>query len=185
MTPRRRAPERRRRALFDWRYVPVESRRSYRMACILFWSILMYGIIHRYALSLAIVTDRSMLPTMADGNHFLVNRYVYHFRRPARGEIVVVRAPGDETRYVKRVVALGGEELRIHAGRVYVNGRRLSEPYALGWTFPEFGPVVLAPERYFVMGDNREESFDSRQFGAVAREAIEGKIEPGRLFAFD
>ena len=172
------------RALFDWRYVPVESRRSYRLAFILFWSVLLCLLFQRYAISLGIITDRSMLPTMADGNYFLVNRYIYHLRHPARGEVVVVRIPGEQELYVKRVIAQAGERLWIHQGRVYVNGRLLQEPYADGWTFPDYGPLQLGDQQYFVMGDNRQESFDSRHFGAISRDEIEGKIRPGRLFAF-
>ena len=174
-----------RRAAFDRRYVREESRRAYRLACILFWSILLYFVCQRYVVSLGIVAERSMLPLLSEGEYFLVNKYIYHFVRPQRGDVVVLRrnaATSDQ--YVKRVIGLEGEVLRITSGRVYVNGRLLAEPYVLGGTFPDFGPYRIPVGSYFVMGDNREQSEDSRWFGSVALREIEGKIKPGQLFTF-
>ena len=174
-----------RRTLFDRRYIREESRRAYRMACILFWSILMYFFCERYVVSLGIVAERSMLPLLADGEYVLVNKYIYYFIPPQRGDIIVLR-PDSFTaeRYVKRIIALGGDMLRIESGRVYINGQLLREPYVLGWTFPDCGPYRIPVGSYFVMGDNREQSEDSRWFGSVALREIEGKIKPGQLFAF-
>ena len=171
-----------RRALFDWHFVPVESRRAHRLACILFWSILLYFGCQRYVVSLGVVAERSMLPTLTEESYFLVNKYIYHFVRPRRGDIVVLRSKTYEE-YVKRVIALEGETLLITAGRVYINGRELREPYVRGTTFPDRGPLRVEKDSYFVMGDNREESFDSRQFGSVLLKDIEGKITPGQLFS--
>lgn len=172
-----------RRAPFDWHFVPEESRRAYRLACILFWSLLLYFVCQRHVVSLGVVTERSMLPTLSDGSYFLVNKYIYHFVRPARGEIIVLRSKTYEE-YVKRVIALEGETLLMTGGDVYVNGRKLWEPYVEGRTFPEVGPIRVEKGSYFVMGDNREESFDSRAFGSVLLKDIEGKITPGQLFSF-
>ena len=172
-----------RRALFDWRYVREESRRAYRMACILFWSVLMFFFCQRYVVGMGVIAERSMLPTLSDGSYFLVNKYIYHVTRPKRREIVVLRRGAYETEeYVKRVIGLSGETLRLHAGRVYINGRLLDEPYAVGPTYPEFGPYRIEPGRYFLMGDNRAVSEDSRAFGTVPLRDIEGKISPGELF---
>ena len=174
-----------RRTLFDRRYVREESRRAYRLACILFWSLLLYFFCQRYVVSLGIVAERSMLPLLSEGEYFLVNKYIYHFVHPQRGDIVVLRrtsAAPDE--YVKRVIGLEGELLLITSGRVYINGRLLTEPYVLGGTFPDVGPYRIAQGSYFVMGDNREQSEDSRQFGSIVLRDIQGKIKPGQLFAF-
>ena len=171
--------------LFDLRFVPIESRRSYRMACLLFWSILLTFFFMHDVISVGIVTDRSMLPLLSDGEYFLVNRYLYHFTHPKRGDIIVLhRWIGDPDRYVKRVIGLEGETLLIHAGHVYVNGHQLEEPYILGSTFPEMGPLKLSKGAYFVMGDNRVESLDSRYFGPVKLSDIEGRVKPGELFSF-
>ena len=176
-------PARKRRALFDWHFVPIEGRRAYRMACILFWSIVLYFVFQRYLVSFGVVAEQSMFPTLSDGSYFFVNRYIYHFVRPARGEIVILRSKTYEE-YVKRVIALEGDTLLMRAGQVYVNGRALREPYVIGRTFPDAGPFRVEKDAYFVMGDNREESFDSRQFGSVPLKDIKGKIRPGTLFSF-
>lgn len=173
------------RAWFDPTYVKDESRRSYRLAFILFWSVLLYLAFERYVISLGIVTDRSMLPTLSEGDYYFVNKYIYHLTRPKRGEVVVLRAaPYADERYVKRVIATSGEALEVRSGTVYIDGRRLVEPYALGPTAPDFGPYRLNNEMYFVMGDNRLQSEDSRHFGAVRSSEIEGKIKPGTVFPF-
>lgn len=172
-----------RRVFFDWRYVKGERRRAYRLAFLLFWSVLLYFVFARYVIGLGIVTDISMLPTLRAGDYFLINQYAYQLHPPARGDIVVLRrSQFDSDQYVKRVIGLPGETLRLAGGRVFLNGRRLEEPYAMGWTGPALGPIHLAPQTYFVLGDNREQSEDSRQFGAIPRAGIEGKIKPGEWF---
>ena len=128
-----------RRVPFDWHFVPVESRRAYSLACILFWSILLYFGCQRYVVSLGVVAERSMLPTLTEESYFLVNKYIYYFVRPMRGDIIVLRSKTYEE-YVKRVIALEGETLLIAGGHVYVNGQVLPEPYVVGKTFPDWGP---------------------------------------------
>jgi signal peptidase I len=176
---------RKRRKFFDPRYVKNESRRSYRLAFILSWSILLYFVFEHHVVSMGIVQGRSMLPQLSEGNAFLVNKYIYHFVRPKRGDIIVLqRYAYRDDEYVKRIIGLPNETLAIENGRVYVNGRRLSEPYVLGDTLPNLDPVIIPANEYFVLGDNRMVSEDSRKFGSVSRKLIEGKIRPGRLFAF-
>ena len=176
---------RRRRAWFDWRFVKGESRRAYRLAFLLFWSLLLYFFCQRYVVTMGIVTDRSMLPALAPGNYVLVNKYIYHVSRPKRGDIAVIRprVQGSEE-YVKRVIGLPGETVLIRSGHVYIDGRRLVEPYVLSPTLPDAGPYRLGKEQYFVLGDNRPESDDSRFFGPVELKDLEGKISPRELFRF-
>lgn len=176
---------RRPRRLFDWRYVPEESRRAYRLACILFWSLLLFGVFHKYVIGFGIIHEQSMLPTLPAGSQLLINKYVYRFHRPMRGDVVVIRPTTlSEDQYVKRVIGVEGEILVIAQGGVYINGKRLIEPYAFGPTGPDFGPYLIAKDTYFVLGDNRLVSIDSRFFGAVRRQQIEGRISPDALFAF-
>ncbi|MGH7408660.1 MAG: signal peptidase I [Candidatus Methylomirabilales bacterium] len=172
-----------RRVFFDWRFVKTEHRRSYRLAFILFWSILMYFLVQRYVVSAGVVTDISMLPTLLEGNYYLVNKYIYVFGLPERGDLVVLRRDQFASeQYVKRVIGLPGERLLIRSGVVYINGRRLEEPYAPDPTFPDLGPLTIEEESYFVMGDNRPVSEDSRHYGTVPGSHIQGKIRPDRLF---
>ncbi len=173
------------RVFFDWRYVKSEGRRSYRLAFILFWSILMFLIFQRYVVGVGIITDLSMFPTLPEGSYFLINKYIYHLTRPKRGDIVVLRRDDYVSeQYVKRVVGLAGETLLIKSGQVYINGYGLTEPYAVGETYPDLGPYTIGKDAYFVFGDNRKVSEDSRHFGTVPLRNIEGKIKPGELFPF-
>ena len=175
----------RQRNLFDPQFIRNERRRSYRMACILFWSILMTWACQRYVVTAGVITERSMEPTLPEGSYFLVNKYAYRFHRPQRGDIVVLtRGIYDEDEVVKRVIGLEGDVLTIHRGRVWLNGQRLLEPYAVGRTAPNFGPYRIPAGHSFVLGDNRPVSFDSRAFGDVPLRYVEGKLAPGQFFPF-
>jgi signal peptidase I len=173
------------RQFFDPRYVGRENRRSHRLAFILVWSVLLYFVFQKHVVSLGIVSEYSMQPLLNDGDTFLVNKYAYHFGRPQRLDIVVLaRSLYIEGQFVKRVVGMPGETVNIRLGRVYIDGKLLDEPYAIGDTFPDHAPLLIGPEEYFVLGDNRMVSEDSRQFGCVPRRNIEGRIRPGKLFSF-
>ena len=171
------------RALFNPRYVGAERRKSRNWGLLLFGSIVLTAMVHHSLISGGIVVDKSMYPTLKDGEYYLINKYLYHFTKPRRGDIVILLpwkyAPEE---YVKRVIGLEGEQLLIRNGRVYINGEPLSEPYVAGITGPDMGPIKIPKGKYFVMGDNRANSMDSRAFGAVEPENIEGKIKPGELF---
>lgn len=173
-----------RRGFFNWRFLWTERRRSNRLAFILFWSILMYFFVKTFVVSVGIVEDISMDPTLAEGGYYLVNHYIYRFARPERGDIVVFQGTESPTELVKRVVGLPGETIRIRSGHVYINGRLLDEPYAVGGTYPDLGPHRIGENVYVVLGDNRPVSNDSRHFGAVPLKNIRGKIAPGVLFPF-
>ncbi|HWQ24175.1 MAG TPA: signal peptidase I [Gaiellaceae bacterium] len=119
----------------------------------------------------------------------LANRFIYHFTDPKRGDIVVFETPplarercGAGGTFVKRIIGLPGDTLQIRvirgAAYVYVNGRRLEEPY-IERARRDIGPektYKVPPGRYFVMGDNRSQSCDSREWGAVPRENLIGKV---------
>jgi len=173
-----------RRTFFDPRFVRGEKRRSYRLAFILFWSIIMYFFFSQYVISFGVVRETSMLPTLPEGGTYLVNKYIYYFTRPQRGDIVVLRRGAHTSELVKRVIGLEGETVLIRGGHVYIDGRRLEEPYVPGGTYPDFGPRRIEKDAYFILGDNREESEDSRHFGPVPFRNIEGKIKPGVFFPF-
>lgn len=176
MTARDAAGERRR--FFHSRFLFRERRRGNRRALLgLAAAVAAFWLCDRYGLGAGRVTDVSMLPTLPQGRYLLVNKWTYRLRGPRRGEIVTLHPPGQERwSYVKRVVGMSGETLTIHSGRVYVDGRPLEEPYAVGETQPEMGPIRIPEGSYFVLGDNRAESEDSRRFGSVPRSGIFGKI---------
>jgi signal peptidase I len=175
------------RCFFDWRYVRglKERRRHYRLAFILFWSILMGYFIQGYVVSSGILIDRSLQPTLAKEGYYLMNKYIYDFVNPERGDIVVFRRTPDASMgYVKRIVGLPGETLLIKSGEVHIDGRRLEEPYAIGKTHPDLAPHSIAEGTYYVLGDNRWVREDSREFGPVPLKKIEGKIAADKLFPF-
>jgi signal peptidase I len=124
------------------------------------------------------VEGTSMLPRLEDRDRLFINKFVYHFEAIHRGDVVVFYYPRDpEKSYIKRVIALPGDRLRIDRGDVYVNGKRLSEPYV-----PEeyrdtksMPDTVIPDDEYFMMGDHRSISSDSREFGPVDRDLIYGK----------
>jgi signal peptidase I len=124
------------------------------------------------------VEGTSMLPRLEDQDRLFINKFAYHFEKIGRGDVVVFYYPRDpEKSYIKRVIALPGDDLRIVSGRVYVNGDLLAEPYVprrYRDTRSQEEMVIPAGE-YFVMGDHRSISSDSRDFGPVPRDLIYGK----------
>jgi signal peptidase I len=115
----------------------------------------------------------------------LANRFIYHFRNPKRGEIVVFDVPelaearcGAGGVFVKRIIGLPGELWEERHGYIYINGKRLDEPYikADRRDFMNHHPVKIDPGNYFMMGDNRASSCDSRVWGTVPRKNIIGKV---------
>lgn len=124
------------------------------------------------------VEGTSMLPRLEDHDRLFINKFVYHFEAIHRGDVVVFHYPRDpEKSYIKRVIAVPGDHLRIDHGRVFVNGKALPEPYV-----PEqyrdlksLAEEVIPDDYYFVMGDHRSISSDSREFGPVDRDLIYGK----------
>lgn len=124
------------------------------------------------------VEGTSMMPELRDQERIFINKFEYHFEPIRRGDVVVFHYPRDPTKsYIKRVIAIPGDDLRIDDGQVYVNGRPLAEPY-VPQSFQDersYPETVLRANQYFVMGDHRLVSSDSRDFGSVSRKLIYGK----------
>src|SRR5579885_2859014 len=124
------------------------------------------------------VEGTSMAPLLSDQERIFINKFVYHFEPIERGDVVVFWYPLDRTKsFIKRVVGLPGDEVEIRQGVVYVNGRTLQEPYVPPQyeDFSDYGPVRVPAGNYFVMGDHRISSNDSRVFGPVPRRYIYGR----------
>jgi signal peptidase I len=124
------------------------------------------------------VEGTSMMPSLDDQERIFVNKYVYRLEPIQRGDIVVFRYPRDPSKsFIKRVIGLAGDRIRIEAGEVFLNGQPLEEdyvPYAYAdqRSYPE---IVVPANSYFVLGDHRSMSNDSRDFGAVNVGYIYGK----------
>jgi signal peptidase I len=124
------------------------------------------------------VEGTSMAPLLSDQERIFINKFVYRVEAIERGDVVVFWYPVDPTKsFIKRVVALPGEIVEIRHGRVVVNGAPLEEPY-VPLQFVDrhsFGPARVPPDQYFVLGDHRSSSNDSRVFGFVPSGLIYGK----------
>ena len=116
-----------------------------------------------------------MEPNLHDGEFVVINRLAYRWAEPDRGEIIVFRYPLDpERRFIKRIIGLPGDEVSISQGIVYINGTPLEEPYIN--TPPLYdGEWTIEEGRYFVLGDNRNNSSDSQNWGSLESEDIIGK----------
>ncbi|MBE0408979.1 MAG: signal peptidase I [Anaerolineales bacterium] len=121
------------------------------------------------------VDSFSMEPTLQKGNFVIVNKLAYQFGSPQRGDIVVFRYPPNPIeQYIKRIIGLPGEIVRINAGQVQINGEILTEPYLLDSTV-RGGEWQVPADSYFVLGDNRNNSSDSRVWGMVPADKLIGK----------
>lgn len=127
----------------------------------------------------------SMAPTLIEGDRFASDTWYYKQGSPQRGDVVMFEIPGqDSSEHVKRIIALGGDTIEGKKDGVYVNGERLNEPYLMPGSSEGqnsrdnsdiFGQVRVPAGNYFLLGDNRQDSFDSRYFGAVPASKIKGR----------
>ena len=124
------------------------------------------------------VEGTSMLPALEDQERIFINKFVYRWEPISRGDIVVFRFPRDTSKsYIKRVIGVPGDKVVIDKGRVYVNGEVVPEEYvpAQFVDFRSYPEITVGPNSYFVLGDHRSMSSDSREFGPVDSEYITGK----------
>ena len=151
-------------------------------------AVLTVFLIRTFLVQPFVVSGDSMEPNFNDGNYLLIDEVTYHLRQPERGEVVVFRYPlNTELFFIKRVIGLPGEEISYDHGKIRVakgdHSEIISEEYLpKGMTAVDFfSPITLGEGQYFVLGDNRTKSFDSRNWGSVPRENIVG-IERLRIF---
>jgi signal peptidase I len=158
--------------------------RNFWMAVVLaVWGTVCYLLITHFVFLSIQVDGRSMVPTLEDSGNYWLNRLAYVRSGPRRSDIVALKDPRDGTLLVKRIIAVPGQSVYLHQGKVYVNGQLLDEPYLMDKTYTfayEFKSgdkfVCVGKNEYFVMGDNRSNSTDSRTFGTVPRRNILGKL---------
>jgi signal peptidase I len=163
----------------------------------IFIAVLLALIIRQFAVQAFTIPSGSMMDTLLIGDYILVNKFLYGaelpfvdvrlpgLREPRRGDIIVFKYPQDEARdFIKRIVAIGGETIQVRDNRVWVNGKLLDESYIRQGPAQGSGhcgylygcdPIAVPPGSYFVMGDNRDNSQDSRYWGFVRGDKIRGK----------
>lgn len=122
------------------------------------------------------IASPRMYPTLCQGERVLVAKCSYKTRAPKVGDIIIFFRSGDDRDYVSRVVAVGGQEIEIKNGIVYINGHRKDEPYVYDLGTDNYGPKRIPPNHVFVMDDIRSSSIDSRTFGALSSNSIVGKV---------
>ncbi len=133
-----------------------------------------------FGFQVARVEGMSMAPTLEDQDRLIVNKFIYLISSPQRGDIVMLRYPvNPDKSFVKRVIAEEGDMVRIVDGRVYVNDVPLKDDYVKSEyrSHEDFGPTVIPEGYYFVLGDHRNNSSDSRDWGMVPKKYIIGKVQ--------
>ena len=161
-------------------------------------AILIAVVVRTFVVQAFKIPSRSMVPTLLVGDHILVNKFIYGVKvpflrktiipitNPQRGDIVVFIYPNDRSKdYIKRVIGVSGDKIEIKNKIIFINGKQYSDAYGIysdnviypGSMQPRdnFGPVTVPAESLFVMGDNRDESADSRFWGFVDLKDVEGK----------
>lgn len=136
--------------------------------------VLAFGV--RAAMRLYVIPSASMAPTLVPGDHIVVTPYRFG-KKPNRGDVIVFRSPrvADEL-MIKRVIGTPGDLVETRAGRVIVCGHALTEPYvAQQATSGVISPQIIPADTYFVLGDNRADSLDSRSWGVLPRDAVVGR----------
>lgn len=159
--------------MLDWRWLPV--------------LVLLMLIVRRFFVCISLIRGRSMLSTLRNNDVALVSRLHYLLVKPKRGDIVICFYPGRQMKHcrwlrqpmVKRVIALPGETIEIVEGQTMIDGQPLEESY-LDPNHNKFrrsmAPIVLGTNQYFVMGDNRDGSHDSRRVGPLERSMLTGQV---------
>jgi signal peptidase I len=141
-----------------------------------------YLVISHFVFQSVQVDGQSMVPTLENSGTYWLNRFAYIRSEPHQCDIVALKDPQDKTLLVKRIIAMPGQSVYLNQGKVYVDGKPLDEPYLPDKTLTfayeknenEF--FVMGKDEFFVLGDNRNNSTDSRIFGAVPRQNILGKV---------
>ena len=139
--------------------------------------------IYLFIMSPQEISGASMEPNFHNGEYILTNKIIYKFKEPIRGDVIIFKSPKDKTvDYIKRIIGLPGDTVRLENNSYYVNDVKIEEPYEpsdmpiYGGSFLAEGDEIIVPEgQYFVSGDNRPHSSDSREFGPIAKEDFIGK----------
>lgn len=139
-------------------------------------AIVLAIVVHLFLAQATVVYGQSMEPNLSPLQRLIVDKISYRLHSPQRNDIVVIDLPTMDDMLVKRIVGLPGETIEVRDGEVLVNGSPLPEPFPHDLGHTTMAPTVLGPLQYFVMGDNRDNSNDSRSFGPVHRESIVGRV---------
>jgi len=162
-----------------WRLV---LRQCVKFSALTVVAAITYCLISHFLFQMVEVSGSSMYPTLSDSGHYWLHRYAYFLSDPRQDDIIALKDPRDQVLEVKRIIATPGQSVYLNKGKVYVDGKLLKEPYLLPGT-PTYAYekdesefICCGKDQFFVLGDNRNVSMDSRAFGAVPRQNILGKV---------
>jgi signal peptidase I len=161
--------------------IKPETRQGYIFLCVALWSAITCLFVQHFIFTTVMVEGKSMMPTLKPGDGCVVNCWLPRFRGYHRGDIVVIRDPIKEELMAKRIIAIAGDRVQLRGGRVYVNGKLSTESYLDPGTKTYSRQlrdrvITVGANSYFVLGDNRAESEDSRYFGDIYRGDLIGLI---------
>lgn len=141
------------------------------------WAFVAALILRTFVIQAFYIPSGSMIPTLEINDRVFVNKFIYRFREPRRGEIFVFKYPEDPSKdFVKRIIALPGDTFAMTDGVVLVNGAPLDEPYVRYHDLFNYDEITVPQDMFVALGDNRPNSGDSRFWGFVPRENIQGPV---------
>lgn len=139
-------------------------------------ALLLALVVHLFLAQATVVYGQSMEPNLFPYQRLIIDKISYLLHSPNRNDIVVLDLPRMNEMLVKRIVGLPGETVEIREGQVIIDGEPLPEPFPHDLSYQTIPPIRLGPLQYFVLGDNRDNSNDSRAFGPVERDSIVGRV---------
>lgn len=157
----------------------MNSRRKKQLGVIAVLAVIAIAVagLRAFVLQPYIIPSNSMEPTLVPGDRILTNKLAYASASPVRGDVVVFAYPKDPSHIlVKRVLGCEGETIELKDNMVLINGTPIQEPYLKSGDYPPFGPEKIPAGNVFVLGDNRNESEDSRDWGLLPKSYILGKV---------
>jgi signal peptidase I len=177
--------------LYKISHCPIAGKYMKKLIMLILMGVGLAYSLKTYVVEWTYIASGSMEPTLPVNTQLFVNKTAYWFNKPETGDIISFRSPMDSRSFVKRLVAVEGDEVELKDKALWVNGKEVNEPYVkhsrAGEQFADdnFGPYIVPPNTFFVMGDNRDESNDSRNWidpdtkeptPFIKKEAVEGKI---------
>lgn len=149
------------------------------MLTIVITAFILAMILRTFVIEGRIIPSGSMLPTLQLQDRVMVNKFIYYFKEPQRGDVIVFAPPeaiNSDQDYIKRIIGLPGEKIEMKDGKVYINDKAIDEPYINEVLEYEYGPVIVPENSLLVLGDNRNHSFDSHLWNAwLIDDRIKGK----------